>query len=171
MKALRAATALLAVFGCGLSAAQNPASGGVAASAPEARDMVLVGHHDLQARSAYQPLVREQNGRWIAYIGHHGGTENSAKPLNPLTGNPEFNGTSILDVTDPRAPRYLAHIPGEEGLGESGGAQMVRVCAGRELPKARRPGSICCEPSVIPRTKSGMSPIPPNRDCCRGSDR
>jgi len=135
MKALRAATALLAVFGCGLSAAQNPASGGVAASAPEARDMVLVGHHDLQARSAYQPLVREQNGRWIAYIGHHGGTENSAKPLNPLTGNPEFNGTSILDVTDPRAPRYLAHIPGEEGLGESGGAQMVRVCAGRELPK------------------------------------
>jgi len=135
MKALRAATALLAVFGCGFSAAQNPASGGVPASAPEARDMVLVGHHDLQARSAYQPLVREQNGRWIAYIGHHGGTENSAKPLNPLTGNPEFNGTSILDVTDPRAPRYLAHIPGEEGLGESGGAQMVRVCAGRELPK------------------------------------
>jgi len=37
-------------------------------------------------------------------------------------------------VTDPRAPRYLAHIPGEEGLAESGGAQMVRVCSGRELP-------------------------------------
>jgi hypothetical protein len=102
--------------------------------ASEAKDMALVGFHDLQARSAYQPLVREQNGRWILYVGHHGGTEGVPKPFNPLTSSPEFNGTSILDVTDPRAPRMLAHIPGEEGLAESGGAQMVRVCAGSELP-------------------------------------
>jgi hypothetical protein len=101
---------------------------------PEANDMALVGFHDLQARSAYQPVVREQNGRWILYVGHHGGTESAPRPVNALTGNGEFNGTSILDVTDPRAPRLLAHIPGEEGIGESGGAQMVRVCAGRELP-------------------------------------
>jgi hypothetical protein len=105
------------------------------AAAPEAGDMRLLGYSDLQARSAYQPVVREQGGRWILYVGHHGGTEKAAKPLNPLTGVPEFNGTSILDVTDPRAPKYLAHIPGEEGLGESGGAQMVRVCSGKELPK------------------------------------
>ncbi|MBI3711269.1 MAG: hypothetical protein HY246_26805, partial [Proteobacteria bacterium] len=105
---------------------------------PEARDMTLLGANDLQARSAYQPLVREQNGRWIAYIGHHGGIEAVPKPLNPLTGVPEFNGTSIVDVTDPRAPRYLAHVPGEEGLGESGGAQMVRVCGGAELLKGER---------------------------------
>src|SRR5262252_6448468 len=103
--------------------------------APEAKDMTLVGYHDLQARSAYQPVVREQNGRWILYVGHHGGTEKAPKPLNPLTATPEFDGTSILDVTDPAAPRYLAHIPGEGGLGESGGAQMVRVCAGKELPR------------------------------------
>ena len=102
--------------------------------ASEAKDMALVGFHDLQARSAYQPVVREQNGRWILYVGHHGGTESAPKPFNPLTGSPEFNGTSILDVTDPRAPRMLAHIPGEEGKGESGGAQMVRVCGGSELP-------------------------------------
>jgi hypothetical protein len=101
---------------------------------PEAKDMALVGYHDLQARSAYQPVVREQIGRWILYVGHHGGTDGAPKPVNALTGNAEFNGTSIVDVTDPRAPRLLAHIPGEEGLGESGGAQMVRVCAGRELP-------------------------------------
>ena len=31
--------------------------------ASEAKDMALVGFHDLQARSAYQPVVREQNGR------------------------------------------------------------------------------------------------------------
>jgi hypothetical protein len=101
---------------------------------PESRDMVQVGYHDLQGRSAYQPLVREQSGRWILYVGHHGGSEGAAKPVNALTGNAEFNGTSILDVTNPRAPRLLAHIPGEEGLGEAGGAQMVRVCSGKELP-------------------------------------
>ena len=106
-----------------------------AQSAPEAKDMTLLGVDDLQARSAYQPVVREQNGRWILYVGHHGGTESAPKPVNPLTGASEFNGTSIVDVTDPRVPKYLAHIPGEEGLGESGGAQMVRVCSGRELPK------------------------------------
>jgi hypothetical protein len=125
------ATPAALVFICALAQAQSPAG-------PEARNIELVGYHDLQARSAYQPVVKEQNGRWIAYIGHHGGTERVAKPLNVLTGVPEFNGTSILDVTNPREPRYLAHIPGEEGQGESGGAQMVRVCGGTELPKADR---------------------------------
>jgi hypothetical protein len=68
-------------------------------------------------------------------VGHHGGTEAVPKPVNPLTGAAEFNGTSIIDVTDPRAPRSLAHIPGEPGLAEAGGAQMVRVCDGKALPK------------------------------------
>jgi hypothetical protein len=126
----RAAAALACAFAAFTAGAQTPGS------APEARNMVLVGYHDLQARSAYQPVVREQNGRWILYVGHHGGTEKAPKPVNSLTGQPEFNGTSIVDVTDPAAPRYLAHIPGEEGLGESGGGQMVRVCAGADLPKA-----------------------------------
>jgi len=106
-----------------------------AQSMPETKDMTLLGVNDLQARSAYQPLVREQNGRWILYVGHHGGTESAPKPVNAMTGAPEFNGTSSGDVTDPGAPKYLAHIPGEVGLGESGGAQMVRVCSGKELPK------------------------------------
>jgi len=114
--------------------AVHPAPGLAQGAGAEAKDMALVGYNDLQTRSAYQPVVREQNGRWILYVGHHGGTDKSPKPVNPLTGAGEFNGTSILDVTDPRAPRYLAHIPGEEGLGESGGAQMVRVCTGRDLP-------------------------------------
>jgi hypothetical protein len=95
-----------------------------------ASNMALLGHNDLQARSAYQPVIHHQGGRWIAYIGHHGG-----RTLNALTGREEDSGTSILDVTDPRAPRYLAHIPGEPGQGETGGAQMVRVCNGKALPK------------------------------------
>ncbi len=102
---------------------------------PEASNMRLVGYNDLQARSAYQPTVSKQGDRYILYIGHHGGTEDIPKPMDKLTGQAEFNGTSIVDVTDPANPKYLAHIPGTEGLGEQGGAQMVRICAGKDLPK------------------------------------
>src|SRR5262245_37331043 len=100
----------------------------------EQSNMELVGYSDLQARSAYQPTIHKQGDRWIAYIGHHGGTQ-----LNPLTGQAELNSTSLVDVTDPKRPKYLAHIPGEPqqpGPGESGGAQMARVCDGRALPRA-----------------------------------
>jgi hypothetical protein len=93
--------------------------------------MELVGADALQARSAYQPLVHRQGERWILYVGHHGG-----RTMNPLSGQVEDNGTSILDVTDPHHPKPLAHIPGEPGSGESGGAQMVRVCDGATLPHA-----------------------------------
>jgi len=102
---------------------------------PEASNMKLVGSNDLQARSAYQPTIHHQGDRWIAYIGHHGGTDAVPDPVNPLTGKAEPNGTSIVDVTDPAHPKYLHHIPGQEGKYESGGAQMVRVCDGKTLPK------------------------------------
>jgi hypothetical protein len=105
---------------------------------PEARNMRLVGYNDLQARSAYQPIIHKQGERYIAYIGHHGGTESIPKPINALSKQAEFNGTSIVDVTDPGVPKYLAHIPGQEGLGEKGGAQMVRACDGKSLPKGDR---------------------------------
>jgi hypothetical protein len=119
---------LLALFAFALFAGSGAAQHGSSAS-----NMTLLGHEELQGRSAYQPLVHLHGKRWIAYVGHHGG-----KALNPLTGREEDNGTSIVDVTDPRAPRYIAHIPGEPGSGESGGAQMVRVCNGADLPKADR---------------------------------
>jgi hypothetical protein len=98
---------------------------------PRASNMDLVGYNDLQARSAYQPVVQKQGDRWIAYIGHHGG-----EAMNPQTGKMEPNGTSIVDVTDPKHPKYLIHIPGEtkDRAGEIGGASMVRVCSGNELP-------------------------------------
>jgi len=102
---------------------------------PEASNMRMVGMSDLQARSAYQPTVHRQGERYIAYIGHHGGTPDVPKPVNKMTGQPEFNGTSVLDVTDPANPKYLKHLPGLEGHYEEGGAQMVRVCDGRSLPK------------------------------------
>ena len=112
--------------------AQSPKVG----DPPEASNMRLVGMNDLQARSAYQPTIHRQGDRYIAYIGHHGGTPDVPKPMNRLTGMAEFNGTSILDVTDPANPKYLKHIPGLEGNYEEGGAQMVRVCDGASLPNA-----------------------------------
>ncbi|HET7339969.1 MAG TPA: hypothetical protein VFL90_00790 [Methylomirabilota bacterium] len=112
-----------------LAAAVLPA----AAQSPESHDMRLVGADDLQGRSAYQPIVVKQGDRWLAYVGHHGGTRRNA-----LTGKDELNGTSIVDVTDPRAPRYLHHIAGAPGEAEAGGAAMVRVCSGDQLPRAAR---------------------------------
>jgi len=100
--------------------------------------MRLVGMSDLQARSAYQPTIQHQGNRWIAYIGHHGGTDDVPAPVNPLTGKAESNGTSIVDVTDPTNPKFLRHIPGLPGKYEDGGAQMVRVCEGKTLPKGDR---------------------------------
>lgn len=100
----------------------------------EAEDMALVGMDDLQARSAYQPVIdrNETTGRWIAYVGHHEGSA-----VNPLTGEEEPNGTSLVDVTDPKNPQYLHHIPGPA---PAGGAQMTRVCDGDDLP-AGEPGT------------------------------
>lgn len=118
---------LAALAGCQSVPGNNPDRPDTQA---EAHNMRLLGMHNLQARSAYQPLVVEQGGRWIAYVGHHG-----AQRMNPQSGQLENNGTSILDVTDPREPKYLVHIPGELGQGEAGGAQMVRICSGKQLPK------------------------------------
>lgn len=139
--------AVLFALGCALcgslawsTAAQTDIPPAAAQKQPEMSNMALVGYNDLQARSAYQPVIKKQGDRWIAYIGHHGGAE-----LNPLNGEMEANGTSVLDVTDPKNPKYLFHIPGEAikgggtpggGGSESGGAQMVRVCAGSDLPHA-----------------------------------
>ncbi len=95
------------------------------AQAADSMNMDLVGHADLQGRSSYQPLVKKQGDRYIAYVGHHSG-----KSTNPLTGQEEKNGTSILDVTDPANPKQLAHIPPTSG----NDATMVQVCNGDELP-------------------------------------
>lgn len=99
------------------------------ALAAEARDMALVGFHDLQSRGAYQPVIHEQGGRWVAYVGLHAGST-----INTMTGAREDNGTLLVDVTDPAKPATLHHIPGPSG----GEAQMVRVCSGRDLPRAVR---------------------------------
>ncbi len=91
----------------GLLAAETLTPPTAAQRTPRASNMDLVGYNDLQSRSAYQPVIQKQGDRWIAYIGHHGG-----EAMNPQTGKMEPNGTSIVDVTDPKHPKYLIHIPG-----------------------------------------------------------
>src|SRR4029079_17757701 len=76
---------------------------------PEALNMRLVGYNDLQGRSAYQPTIVHQGSRYITYVGHHGGSKETPEPLNVLTGKHELNGTSVLDVGDPKNPKYIAH--------------------------------------------------------------
>ena len=120
---------------CGLASAQTTQPPSAIQKKARASNMDLVGYNDLQNRSAYQPVVQKQGDRWIAYVGHHGG-----EGLNPLTGKTEPNGTSIVDVTNPKQPKYLFHIPGEpkNREGEAGGASMVRVCSGNDLPHGQR---------------------------------
>src|SRR5215470_6147459 len=105
-------------------------------------NMRLVGTNDLQSRSTYQPTIHKYpHNRHILFTGHHAlakqgdGLLPNGKLLpsfNPLTGKNELNGTSIIDVTHPRNPQYLFHLPVPNGV--AGGAQMVRVCDGNTLP-------------------------------------
>ena len=110
------------------AAGELPAQTGGAGHGEERFNTRLVGTNDLQARSAYQPLPVRQGARRILYVGHHAG-----ETLNPLTGAVEPHGTSVVDVTAPDSPVYLAHIPASGG---ASGAQMVQVCAGDRLPQA-----------------------------------
>src|ERR1700753_2829175 len=102
-------------------------------------NMKVEGFDDNQARPIYQPLIVNQNGREILYNGNLAGTA-----LNPLTGVSESNGTSIIDVTNVKKPKFLYHIPGPapiDGSFSAAGAQMVRVCGGNTLPNSAANGT------------------------------
>ena len=49
------------------------------ASKTDAKNLRQLGWHDLAARTAYQPTIKQQGKRWILYVGHHGG-----RTVNPL---------------------------------------------------------------------------------------
>jgi hypothetical protein len=132
-----------AVSACDLTTDPSPATELAAPPAPAARPasaivnpyasvgLRLVGQNDLQARSAYQPVVHRYGDRRILFVGHHAG-----EALNPITGLLEQNGLSILDVSDPAAPKYLAHWPPTGD--EASGTQHVQICDGSALPNADR---------------------------------
>ncbi len=130
----------------------------VMGAAPEAKNMKLVGMNDLQARSGYQPTIHHQGDRWIAYIGHHGGTDDVPDPINPQTGKAEPNGTSIVDVTDPAHPKYLRHIPGQEGSTKAAALRWSACAMERRCRRGILQRSTCCALSAARHMKSGTSP-------------
>ena len=91
--AIALATGLTAALSALPALAQAPKIG----DPPEAKNMRLVGHNDLQARSAYQPTIHRQGDRYIAYVGHHGGTPD-VPSRSTNNGQAEFNGTSVIDA-------------------------------------------------------------------------
>jgi len=89
----------------------------------DAVNVKLVGHSNLQGRAALQVVLKGN----YAYVGHHRGRE-----MNPMTGAVEWNGTTILDVSNPKQPRIIKHIPGYEEA-ESRAVQVVeRYFDGRD---------------------------------------
>jgi len=105
--------------GCQQQGGSEPTAAAQAPSQPDpmsdgAQNVRLVGHNDLQGRTALVTTTKSDpaNGNWV-YIGHHDSFRDEKPLLNPITGKMEFNGTSILDITDPAKPRYVWHIPNE----------------------------------------------------------
>jgi hypothetical protein len=76
--------------------------------------MRLVGYHDMQGRYALEIKTKSDatNGNW-AYVGHVPNTRDKAATMNPITGNNEWNGTSIFEISDPASPRLVWHIPND----------------------------------------------------------
>jgi len=124
-----AALVLVGAAGCDSVAPSAPAASAPGDDGISNLNLRLVGRNDLQARSAYQPIVHAYDERRILFVGHHAG-----EALNPATGLIEKNGLSILDVTDPARPTYLAHFPPTGP--EASGTQHVQVCDGSALPNA-----------------------------------
>lgn len=112
---------------CAIGFASLDASAGVSQSG-EQKDMLRVGHTDLQGRAAYQPnVIQYPDGRWIEFVGTLGG-----EAPNPLNGNVvEQSGTMIIDVTNPAKPVEKFHLPGVDGGYQE---QMARMCLGDVLP-------------------------------------
>lgn len=62
-----------------------------------ARNIEVLGYHDLGGRPAFKLAMQEVAGCWYLYMGHLW-----------------HRGWTILDVTDPTAPQHVAFIPGPE---------------------------------------------------------
>src|SRR5215471_19789689 len=65
----------------------------------QASNMELIGFSGLGGHSAaFKLSIKQANGRWYLFMGH------SFEP-----------GWSILDVTDPKNPKYVKFLPGPKG--------------------------------------------------------
>jgi hypothetical protein len=87
----------------------------------EAQNIRLVGHNDLQGRESLVVVTKsdEANGNWV-YVGHHESYYDGEQRFNPITDQMEWNGTSILEISDPANPQLVWHIPNEVNANSRG---------------------------------------------------
>ena len=69
-----------------------------------AKNVEVIGYHDLKEKPAFQMAIQEVKGRFYLY-----------------TGSYHASGWSILEVTDPANPRYIQFL--EAGITRSGHSQ------------------------------------------------
>jgi hypothetical protein len=101
-----------------LSAQAKPAADPLSDGAQNVR---LIGWNDLQGRTALVVTTKSDpvNGNWV-YVGHHESFTDGKPLLNPITKKMEFNGTSILEISDPSKPKLVWHIPNETNRNSRG---------------------------------------------------
>ncbi|MCA1586794.1 MAG: hypothetical protein LC791_19150 [Acidobacteria bacterium] len=121
-----AALVFAAVPGCEAPGERNASAQSTRAAttdpmAEDAQNVRLVGHNDLQGRTALVVTTKSDpaNGNWV-YVGHHDSFRDEKPLSNPITGKMEFNGTSILETSDPSKPRLVWHIPNETNRNSRG---------------------------------------------------
>ena len=103
------------------AAAQATPTAAADPMADAAENVRLVGWNDLQGRTALVVTTKSDaaNGNWV-YVGHHDSFRDDKPLMNAITGKMEFNGTSILEISDPSKPKLVWHIPNETNRNSRG---------------------------------------------------
>ena len=134
------AVLLVAVAAAACASPARPPADAAAGSDPRSdgdHNVRLVGYHDLQGRQSLVVTTKSDpaNGNWV-YIGHtpndradpqasDDGQGNDQPILNPITGQMEWNGTSIVEISDPSHPRLVWHIPNDKAHVNSRSVSVV----------------------------------------------
>ena len=110
IRAASAAIGLLVLAGCGDSGATDPSAVAPSPDTAASLNMVLQSHIDLATLSLPASAdFRELTPQATSAAGNYGYTSPDGRRF-ALTG--VSDGLSIVEVTDPRNPRRVAHIPG-----------------------------------------------------------
>jgi hypothetical protein len=134
---LSLAVGFVILSGCTSPSALPDDSTSEASSAVESQNIRLVGYNDLQGRESLVVTTKSDpaNGDWV-YVGHHDPYYDGEQRMNPITNQMEWNGTSILDISDPANPELVWHIPNEVSA-NSRGVSVVYDYAFDSAPAGR----------------------------------
>ena len=107
-------SALVAVLALGFMVSIQGTTHSQSAPTGEGSNVRLVGYSDLQGRETLEVHSNgdDANGDWV-YAGHSNNYWGDPQHMNPITGQMEWNGTSIINTDDPANPKLVWHIPNE----------------------------------------------------------